>query len=51
MDNITFGVTMLVVGMGGTLVVLYGLTWLIRGLTHFFPVESAEKEKSTKGPS
>jgi Na+-transporting methylmalonyl-CoA/oxaloacetate decarboxylase gamma subunit len=37
MNNLTFGLTMLVVGMGGTLVTLWLLTLLIRGLTALLP--------------
>ncbi len=37
MNNLTFGLTLLVVGMGGTLVVLWLLTLVIRGLTALFP--------------
>jgi Na+-transporting methylmalonyl-CoA/oxaloacetate decarboxylase gamma subunit len=38
MGKLTFGLTLLVVGMGGTLVTLYLLTLLIRGLTAILPV-------------
>lgn len=37
MSQLTFGLTMLVVGMGGTLLTLWLLTLLIRGLTAVFP--------------
>jgi Na+-transporting methylmalonyl-CoA/oxaloacetate decarboxylase gamma subunit len=37
MNNLTFGLTMLVVGMGGTLITLWLLTLVIRGLTALFP--------------
>lgn len=37
MDNLTFGLTMIVVGMGGTLVSLWFLSLLIRALKKFFP--------------
>jgi len=37
MDNFTFGLTMLIVGMGGTMLTLYLLTLLIRALSSFFP--------------
>ena len=40
MDNFTFGLTMLLVGMGGTLVTLWLLTLLIKGITQLFPVET-----------
>lgn len=33
MDSITFGLTMLIVGMGGTLITLWGLAILIGWLT------------------
>jgi Na+-transporting methylmalonyl-CoA/oxaloacetate decarboxylase gamma subunit len=36
MNNLTFGLTMLVVGMGGTLITLWLLTLVIRGLTALF---------------
>ncbi len=35
----TFGLTMLIVGMGGTLITLWLLTLLLKGLTAFFPVK------------
>jgi Na+-transporting methylmalonyl-CoA/oxaloacetate decarboxylase gamma subunit len=41
MDTLSFGLTLLIVGMGGTLVVLYLLTLLIRGLTAIFPKAAA----------
>jgi Na+-transporting methylmalonyl-CoA/oxaloacetate decarboxylase gamma subunit len=37
MNNLTFGMTMLLVGMGGTLLTLYILTLLIKGLSKLFP--------------
>jgi Na+-transporting methylmalonyl-CoA/oxaloacetate decarboxylase gamma subunit len=43
MNNLTFGLTLLVVGMGGTLVVLWLITLVIRGLTALFP---ASKDSS-----
>lgn len=39
MSDLTFGLTLLVVGMGGTLLTLYALTWMLRGLTALFPPE------------
>lgn len=51
MENTTFGITLLIVGMGGTLITLYALTWIIRGLTFLFPAESGEKEKTPGGSS
>lgn len=44
MDNFTFGLTMLLVGMGGTLLTLWLLSLLIKGLTQLFPVENGKKE-------
>lgn len=43
MDNLTFGFTMLVVGMGGTLLSLWLLTLVIDLLRACFPSESARK--------
>ena len=37
MDNLTFGLTMLIVGMGGTLLTLWLLGLLLRGLTKLLP--------------
>jgi len=37
MNNVTFGLTMLIVGMGGTLLTLWLLGLLLRGLTKLFP--------------
>lgn len=44
LDNLTFGLTMLLVGMGGTLLTLFLVTLCIRGLTALFPpaVEDVE---------
>jgi len=44
MNNLTFGITMLVVGMGGTLATLFLLTLVIRALVALFPVRSSGKE-------
>jgi Na+-transporting methylmalonyl-CoA/oxaloacetate decarboxylase gamma subunit len=44
MSQLTFGLTMLVVGMGGTLLTLWLLTLLIRGLTALFPADSGKPE-------
>jgi Na+-transporting methylmalonyl-CoA/oxaloacetate decarboxylase gamma subunit len=43
MDNFTFGVTLLVVGMGGTLVTLAIMALVMAGLGSLFPVKP-EKE-------
>lgn len=37
MSNLAFGLTLLLVGMGGTLLTLWLLTLLIRGLTALLP--------------
>lgn len=44
MDNFTFGLTMLLVGMGGTLLTLWLLTLLIQGVTLLFPVEDKKPQ-------
>ena len=44
MNNLTFGITMLVVGMGGTLATLFLLTLVIRALVALFPVRSGGEE-------
>jgi Na+-transporting methylmalonyl-CoA/oxaloacetate decarboxylase gamma subunit len=44
MDNFTFGLTMLIVGMGGTMLTLWLLTLLIKGITQLFPVEEKKPE-------
>ena len=44
MNNLTFGITMLVVGMGGTLATLFLLTLVIRALVALFPVRPDQKE-------
>jgi len=47
MDNVTFGLTMLVVGMGGTLLTL-GLMSLIMGaLKKVFPYKKEEEERKS----
>jgi len=45
MNNTVFGLTMLVVGMGGTLATLFLLTIVIRVLCAFFPVRPDDKEE------
>lgn len=47
MTQLTFGLTMLLIGMGGTLLTLGLLVLLIRGLTAIFPPDdgSAESRK------
>lgn len=46
MDNWTFGITMMVVGMGGTLLTLWILSLVMSGLKHFFPLEKEGENKS-----
>lgn len=38
-DTLVFGLTMLVVGMGGTLLTLFFMVGVIRAITAIFPVE------------
>jgi Na+-transporting methylmalonyl-CoA/oxaloacetate decarboxylase gamma subunit len=45
MNNTVFGLTMLVVGMGGTLATLFIITLVINLLSVFFPVRPDEEEK------
>ncbi len=45
MDNWTFGITMTVVGMGGTLLSLWIFSLLMSALKHFFPYKEEEKGK------
>jgi len=42
MDNITFGLTLLVVGMGGTLITLFIMALIIKALTAIFPVKEED---------
>ena len=42
MDNFTFGITMLVAGMGGTLVTLGLLSLMMMGLGKLFPYKEDE---------
>jgi Na+-transporting methylmalonyl-CoA/oxaloacetate decarboxylase gamma subunit len=49
MDTFTFGITMTIVGMGGTMLSLWFLTLIINLLKRLFPYrESEEKEKEAK---
>lgn len=49
MDSFTFGVTMTVVGMGGTMLSLWFLTLIVDLMKRFFPAgESKEKMKVKK---
>ncbi len=45
MDNWTFGITMLVVGMGGTLLTLWILSLLMGVLKNIFPYKKEEEGK------
>jgi hypothetical protein len=44
-DNVTFGITMIVVGMGGTLATLYLITLLIELMKKLFPSEGTSNNK------
>lgn len=44
MGNLTFGVTMLVCGMGGTIVVLWLMSLVMALLGKLFPEKPAKKE-------
>ncbi len=46
MDNWTFGITMIVVGMGGTLLTLWILSLLMGVLKHVFPYKKEDQEKA-----
>lgn len=49
MDKFTFGFTVTVVGMGGTVLVLWFLTFIVNLLKRVFPYkETDEKEKEAK---
>ena len=45
MDNWTFGITMIVVGMGGTLLTLWILSLLMSVLKKVFPYKKEEEGK------
>ena len=45
MDNWTFGITMIVVGMGGTLLTLWILSLLMSVLKKSFPLKKEEESK------
>jgi Na+-transporting methylmalonyl-CoA/oxaloacetate decarboxylase gamma subunit len=44
MDNLTFGLTLLVVGMGGTLLTLFIMALIIQALTAIFPVKEEDEK-------
>jgi hypothetical protein len=45
MDNWTFGITLVIVGMGGTLLTLWILSLLMMALKQVFPVQKEEAQK------
>jgi len=45
MDNWTFGITMIIVGMGGTLLTLWILSLLMSVLKKVFPYKKEEEGK------
>jgi hypothetical protein len=45
LDNWTFGITMLIVGMGGTLLTLWILSLLMSLLKQIFPIGKGEEGK------
>jgi hypothetical protein len=45
MDNLTFGVSIIVVGMGGTLLTLWILSLLMLVLKKIFPYKAEEGKK------
>jgi len=45
MDNLTFGITMIIVGMGGTLLTLLILSLLMSALKKAFPYKKEEEGK------
>jgi hypothetical protein len=45
MDNWTFGITMVIVGMGGTVLTLWILSLIMSGLKRAFPYQKDEQRK------
>lgn len=45
MDNWTFGVTMVIVGMGGTILTLWILSLIMSALKGIFPYKKEEESK------
>jgi Na+-transporting methylmalonyl-CoA/oxaloacetate decarboxylase gamma subunit len=43
MDNWTFGITMIVIGMGGTLLTLWILSLIMSLMKRVFPITKEEK--------
>lgn len=48
MNNTVFGLTMLVVGMGGTLGTLFLITLIIQALVLIFPVRPTDETEEKK---
>jgi Na+-transporting methylmalonyl-CoA/oxaloacetate decarboxylase gamma subunit len=46
MDNTTFGLTMLICGMGGTLLTLWIMSLVMTALGRLFPEKAAPKKES-----
>jgi hypothetical protein len=46
MDNTTFGLTMLICGMGGTLLTLWIMSLVMTALGRLFPEKTAPKKES-----
>ncbi len=46
MDNVTFGITMLVAGMGGTLLTLWIMSLIMKGLGKLFPAKEEGKKEA-----
>lgn len=49
MDNVTYGLTMTILGMGGTLVSLWIISLAMNVLKKFCPYQPEEKEKREEG--
>ena len=47
MNNFTFGVTILIVGMGGTILTLWVMSLIMGLLTRMFPYEKEEEQQQT----
>jgi hypothetical protein len=45
MDNWTFGITMLICGMGGTILTLWVMSLVMGLLGNLFPVKTEKKEE------
>jgi Na+-transporting methylmalonyl-CoA/oxaloacetate decarboxylase gamma subunit len=49
MDNVTYGITMTVLGMGGTIVSLWIISLAMNILKRLFPSQSEKKEEENVG--